>query len=546
MSRPYDYVVIGGGSAGCVLAARLSEDLDVTVLLLEAGPSERRPEVAVPLLFPRLFGTRRDWGYRTEPQAALDGRALYWPRGRMLGGSSSLNDMVWIRGHRSDYDGWAAAGATGWSFADLLPYFRRAEDCPDGTPAYHGVDGPVRVAQRRDMLAASRAFLSAAELLGVAGNDDPNGERQDGAFGYPVSQRRGQRESAATAYLRPAMRRRNLTVRAGALVLGIDVQGGRATAVRWVSDGRAHRVVAAREVLLCAGAIGSAHILLRSGIGPADELAAHGIRSVHDLPGVGRNLVDHPVVPASFRASAGSLLAAQSAGAVARYLLRRSGPLASNVAQAGAFVRTEEGLAAPDLQLTFGPVFLGDVGDSHVVAPSEHGVTLGAILLRPASRGRITLRSADPVAPPRIDPAYLTDDADAGPLLRGLRLLLELAGTPALRPYAQTRHAPADTSAAGLLAHLRATTTTMFHPVGTCRMGSDPAAVVDPTLRVRGLDGLRVVDASVMPAIPGGNTNAPTIALAERAADLLRGRVAPVPATAATAAATSEHDGDPT
>ena len=245
----------------------------------------------------------------------------------------------------------------------------------------------------------------------------------------------------------------------GALVLGIDVQGGRATAVRWASGGREHRAVAGREVLLCAGAVGSPHILLRSGIGPADELAAVGIPVVHDLPGVGNGLVDHPVVPASFRAGAGSLLDAQSVGAVARYLVRRAGPLASNVAQAGAFVASRDGLPAPDLQLTFGPVFLGDVGDSHVVKPTEHGVTLGAILLRPASRGRVTLRSGDPAAPPWIDPGYLTEPADAEALLHGLRLLLDLAGTPALRPHAQTRHAPADTSAAGRRADLRATTT---------------------------------------------------------------------------------------
>ncbi|MGB8383128.1 MAG: GMC family oxidoreductase N-terminal domain-containing protein, partial [Dermatophilaceae bacterium] len=382
MSRSYDYLVVGAGSAGCVLAARLTENPDVSVLLLEAGPSERRPEVTVPLLFPRLFGTRRDWGYRTEPQPALDGRRLYWPRGRMLGGSSSLNDMVWIRGHRSDYDGWAAAGASGWSYADLLPYFQRAEDAPDGDRAYHGLGGPVRVEHNRGVLPAAHAFLRAAEQLGLAENDDPNGERQDGAFRYPVSQRGGRRESAATAYLRPAMRRPNLTVHTGALVLGIDVQGGRATAVRWASGGREHRAVAGREVLLCAGAVGSPHILLRSGIGPADELAAVGIPVVHDLPGVGNGLVDHPVVPASFRAGAGSLLDAQSVGAVARYLVRRAGPLASNVAQAGAFVASRDGLPAPDLQLTFGPVFLGDVGDSHVVKPTEHGVTLGAILLR--------------------------------------------------------------------------------------------------------------------------------------------------------------------
>jgi choline dehydrogenase len=534
----YDYVVVGAGSAGCVLAARLTEDPDVRVLLLEAGPADRRPELKVPATYSRLFRSVRDWAYFTEPQPQLAGRRLFWPRGRTLGGSSAINDMVYVRGNRADYDGWRDAGNRGWGYDDVLPYFRRSENQQRGSSAYHGVGGPLDVGDLRFRHPSSAAFLAAAAEVGLPAIDDFNGARQDGVGWYQVTQRRGLRASTATAFLHPARRRANLTVLTGAHATRVLLGGDRATGVEWFRSGRRERGIASREVLLCGGTINTPQLLMLSGIGAAEDLRAVGVAPVVDLPGVGGDLQDHLIAPVTYLSSQpSSLLDAARPRAAASYLLRRRGPLSSNVGQAGGFLRSQPELDAPDVQLVFAPLFLGDVADDGVVDPQLHGYTIGALLLQPASRGRITLRSADPFARPAIDPGYLQEPGDLDTLARGVAVATEIGAAPALAPWVARRYAPVDTEPATLPAHIRASAATLFHPVGTARMGSGPSAVVDDTLRVHGVEGLRVIDASVMPRIPRGNTNAATIMIAERAAALLRGEtLAADPAGAASAA----------
>ncbi|HET9016063.1 MAG TPA: choline dehydrogenase [Thermomicrobiaceae bacterium] len=522
-----DYVIVGAGSAGCVLAARLSEDPSARVCLLEAGGPDSRREVRIPAAFSRLFRTPVDWAFETEPEPTLGGRRLYWPRGKMLGGSGSMNAMIYMRGNRRDYDGWRDAGNAGWGYDDVLPYFTRSEHQERGASAYHGVDGPLNVADLRCVNPLSAAFVAAGVERGMPRNDDFNGPEQDGVGLYQVTQKGGRRWSAADAYLRPALRRPNLEVRTGAQATRLVVEGGRAAAVEYVADGRRWRVDAAREVILAAGAIGSPHLLLLSGIGPADELRALDVPVVLDLRGVGRHLQDHPAVGVAHACTRPITLAgAEQFRHLARYLALKQGPLTSNVAEAGAFCRTDPAAASPDLQFHFGPTFFTTEGRG---GPREHGFSFGATLIRPRSAGRITLRTRDPLAPPAIQANYLADEADVRVLAAGVELARELADTRAFDPYrgAEVSPGPEVRSRAGIEAFLRRAVETLYHPAGSCRMGSDELAVVDPTLRVRGVDGLRVVDASVMPEIVGGNTNAPTIMIAERAADLIRGRGAP-------------------
>jgi choline dehydrogenase len=392
-------------------------------LLLEAGPTDRCQEVAVPAAFSKLFGTQRDWAYATEPQDALCDRELYWPRGKVLGGSSSMNAMIYIRGNRADYDAWREQGNAGWGFDDVLPYFIRAEDNERGASAYHGIGGPLHVADLRTVNPLTRAFVDAAAEAGLATNDDFNGPRQEGAGCYQVTQRRGRRCSAATAYLRPAMRRRNLTVRTGVNVAAVLFEGRRAVGVDCVVDGRRRHARAGREVVLCGGAVNSPQLLLLSGVGPADDLRAAGIDVVADLPGVGRNLQDHPAVPILWlTARTISLAGAESTRHLVDYLVRRRGPLTSNVAEAGGFVHTRSGLPGPDLQYHFAPVIYADHGRS---ALPGHGYTIAPTLLQPNSRGTIHLRSADPLASPVIEPCYLRDACDLQRLVDGVRLALE-------------------------------------------------------------------------------------------------------------------------
>ncbi len=513
-AQGFDTIVVGGGSAGCALAARLTEDESRTVLLLEAGGGVRRPETVVPALYSRLFRTSADWAYRTEPQQGLNGRRLFWPRGRMLGGCSAMNDMVHVRGNRADFDGWAAAGNDGWDHESLLGYFTGAER------QLWGIDGPDD--ENRWTAPRTADFLEAAGRVGLDRNDGFNGPAQEGVGRHQVSQLRGRRRSAADVYLRPARHRGNLTVLTGARVTGLDFCGSRVVGVRWQRHGHTEHARATGQVVLCGGTVNTPALLQACGIGDAVDLRKLGIDVRVDLPGVGRNLQDHLMVPVCWRSvEQTSLIDGRRPGRIAAYLAGRGGPLSSNIGQAGAFVRSTSGLDAPDLQLVFAPVLLDGIRDERVVEPTEHGYSIGAILLQPGSRGRIGLRTADPLAPPLIEPAYLSVPADLATLLRGVRLALEIGATEPLAGAARGVHPFAEATDAELIAMIRSTVDTMFHPVGTCRMGTDELAVVDPALAVRGLEGLRVADASVMPTITRGNTHAPVTVIAEKAADLI-------------------------
>ncbi|HEU4599530.1 MAG TPA: GMC family oxidoreductase N-terminal domain-containing protein [Solirubrobacterales bacterium] len=519
----YDYVVVGAGSAGCVLAHRLSEDPAVRVLLIEAGGKDRHPNIKIPAAFAKQFRTKLDWDFATEPEPHCAGRSIYIPRGKGLGGSSSMNAMLYVRGNPLDYEAWAAAGAEGWGWDDVRPYFLRAEDNQRGVSEHHAVGGPLRVEDERSPRPLTGRFLAACSRAGIPRIDDYNGPEQDGAALAQVTQRKGRRWSTADAYLRPALKRPNLEVVTGALVEAIEIEDGAATGVRY-SRGRggAHTARAGREVILSAGAIGSPQLLMLSGIGAAEQLREHGIGVVHDLPGVGENLQDHPYVSCVWDVPGGGSLAdAEKPKALLEFLLGRRGPLTSTVAEAFAFVRSRPGLPAPDLQFHFGPAYFVDNGFQEY---DGHAVTMGPVMVKPRSRGRVTLRSADPAAKPRILTNSLAEPEDVEALVSGVHLARRIA---AQKPFAEVLGrelfpGPDVDGDEALVEDLRRRVELLYHPVGTCRIGTDADAVVDPELRVRGLRGLRVVDASVMPLIPGGNTNAPTIMVAEKAADLIR------------------------
>lgn len=530
----YDFVIIGAGSAGCVLANRLSENGQHSVLLLEAGGSDLHPWIWMPIGYGKAFyHSGLNWMYETAPNPALDGRVSYWPRGKVLGGSSSINAMVYIRGQAEDFEDWKAMGNPGWAWEDVLPYFRKSETNDKGGDAYRGGDGPVHVATMdRFLHPLCDTFIKAGQQMQFPHNPDFNGAAQEGVGTYQNTAKGGMRMSTARAHLRPARNRANLRVVTHAHVTGLILDGKRVTGLHYRRKGRALQVSAGREVILSAGAVNSPQILQLSGIGPADLLKRHGITVTHDLPGVGQQLQDHLGLDHLYRSKVATLNDQLHSwqGKLwhgLRYVVTRGGPLSLGVNQGGGFVRSRPGLTRPNMQLFFSPVSYTKAppGKRPLMNPDPFsGFLLGIQPTRPTSRGQIEIASSDPFAPPRIDPNYLATDIDRQEMIEGARLMRQLAATPALADVIEEELAPGPDvqSDDEMLADIRARAGTVFHPVSTCRMGPEPKQdVVDSTLRVHGLTGLRVVDASIFPTLTSGNTNAPVIMVAEKAADLI-------------------------
>lgn len=524
----YDYLIVGGGSAGCVLAARLSEDPALRVALLEAGPPDTSVLIRCPAGLAVLAQTgQANWRFQTVPQPGLNGRRGYQPRGRVLGGSSSINAMIYVRGQREDYDGWAAAGNPGWGWDEVLPFFLKAEHNERGADAWHATGGPLNVMDLRSPTRFGPLFVQAAQQAGFAANADFNGATQEGAGPYQVTHRAGERFSAARAYLEPARGRPNLQVFTGATVRRVLLEGGRAVGVEMLHEGALQRLAAAREVVLCAGALQSPQLLMASGIGPGAQLQAHGVPVLHDLPGVGRHLHDHvDVVQVVHAPRAKDLFGLSPAGAwrawqgVREWRRARTGLLTTNFAEAGAFLRSRPDEPRPDLQLHF---VIGKLVDHGRKTVFGHGFSCHVCLLRPKSRGSLTLAGPTVDTPPAIDPAFLSVRDDVERLVRGFHLMRRILQQPALAALGGQESAASAgaRSDAEVEAFVRAHADTIYHPVGTCRMGPGPDDVVDARLRVRGVPGLRVADASVMPAIVSGNTNAPVIMIGEKAAAMM-------------------------
>ncbi|MXN78035.1 choline dehydrogenase [Burkholderia sp. 4701] len=547
MNQTFDYIVVGGGSGGCVVAGRLSEDPNLTVCVLEAGGPGNGLVVNVPAGAVAMMPTRiNNWAFDTVPQAGLGGRIGYQPRGKALGGSSAINAMVYIRGHRSDYDHWAALGNHGWSYDDVLPYFRLSEHNERFDDAWHGRDGPLWVSDLRTGNPFHERYLEAARQAGLPLTDDFNGAQQEGIGIYQVTQKQGERWSAARAYLLPHIgRRSNLTVETHAQVRRILFEGRRAVGVEVLQNGTVRTLRARREVLLAAGAFQTPQLLMLSGVGPMHELARVGIQTVQHLPGVGRNLQDHPDFIFGYRTRSVDTLGVSLGGSmrmlrdILRFRRERRGMLTTNFAEGGGFLKTQPGLDAPDIQLHF---VVALVDDHARRLHAGHGLSCHVCLLRPRSRGSVTLRGNDPAAAPLIDPAFLDDPRDLDDMVAGFKITRRLMQTPALAKWiTRDLFTPNVKSDDDIRAVLRQRTDTVYHPVGTCRMGRDEMAVVDPQLRVRGLEGLRIVDASVMPTLIGGNTNAPTIMIGEKAVDLIRG-VSRVSSAVRAQAEAAAHD----
>jgi choline dehydrogenase len=523
----FDYVVVGAGSAGCVLANRLSADGKHSVLLLEAGPKDTNLWIHVPLGYGKLFKEKTvNWMYQTEPEPGLNGRQVFQPRGKVLGGSSSINGLLYVRGQHEDYDRWRQRGNAGWGYEDVLPYFRKAENQQRGADKYHGADGPLPVSDWRHVDPLSEAFVVAAAETGIPTNPDFNGASQEGAGFFQTTTRRGRRASTAFSYLRPAKRRSNLRIETAALAQRIMFEGRRARAVEYRQDGNLRTARARREILVASGAYNSPQLLQLSGVGPAELLKHHGIDIVLDSPGVGNDLQDHMQVRLITRCAQRVTLndvvnhPLRRVMAGLQYAALRKGPLTIAAGTSGAFFKTSPRLATPDIQIHFLPFSTDKMGEK---LHSFSGFSASVCQLRPESRGSLRIRSADPSVSPEIRINYLATETDRAAFIDGIRILRTVLAAPALKPYTLEEIDPGSkiVSDEDLLAYCRRTGSTVYHPTSTCRMGSDPLAVVDQRLRVHGIEGLRVVDASIMPDLMSGNTNAPTIMIAEKASDMI-------------------------
>jgi choline dehydrogenase len=523
----FDYVIVGAGSAGCVLANRLSADGRNSVLLLEAGPKDTNLWIHVPLGYGKLFKEKTvNWMYQTEPEPGLDGRTVFQPRGKVLGGSSSINGLLYVRGQHEDYDRWRQRGNAGWGYDDVLPYFRKAENQQRGADKYHGAGGPLPVSDWRHADPLSEAFVVAAAQTGIPTNPDFNGASQEGAGFFQTTTQRGRRASTAYSYLRPAKNRSNLDVETSALAQRILFEGRRARAVEYRQSGALRTARARKEILVSSGAYNSPQLLQLSGVGPAELLKQHGIDIVLDAPGVGNDLQDHLQVRLVTRCSQPVTLndilnhPVRRVMAGARYAAFRKGPLTIAAGTSGAFFKTNPRLATPDIQIHFLPFSTDRMGEK---LHSFSAFSASVCQLRPESRGSLRIKSADPAVPPEIRINYLATETDRTVFIEGFKILRQILAAPALKPYAVDEILPGSkvTSDEDILAFCRQTGSTVYHPTSTCRMGNDPLAVVDQRLRVRGIEGLRVVDASVMPDLMSGNTNAPTIMIAEKASDMI-------------------------
>jgi choline dehydrogenase len=526
-SATVDYIIVGAGSAGCVLANRLSADGKHRVLLLEAGPEDDYLWIHIPIGYAKtMFNPRYNWCFYTEADAGMNNRKIYWPRGKVLGGSSAINGLIFVRGQREDYEHWARLGNPGWAWNDVLPYFIRSERNQRGASALHGAAGELGVSDVGEPHELAEAFLTAAEQAGIPRNEDFNGSTQEGAGYYQLTTWRGWRCSTAVAYLKPARKRSNLRVETEALATRILFEGKRVAGVAYRQAGKEHQTQAKREVLLCAGALQSPQLLQLSGVGDGEFLKGHGINVLHHLPGVGRNLQDHLQVrvihrcvrPITTNDDMKSPFRKMRMGL--KFLLWRSGPLAIGINQAGAFVRTRNDVATPDIQFHFGALSADMPG-----APLHDfsGFTSSVCQLRPQSRGAVMIKSSDPLEPPAMQPNYLSEEIDRQTVIAGLKVARKIAASPALQRYIVDEYMPGRDAQSdeALLEFARNTGVTIFHPSGTCKMGSDTNAVVDARLRLHGLAGLRVVDCSIMPTLTSGNTHAPVVMIAEKAADMI-------------------------